>query len=99
MPQELSNTAWAYARLQHDPYKTRPLLKAVASQVLRRVDTFECQHIATTAWAFAEYDWAPQDALQALYNEAANRGADIRPQHIAMLLQVRTLYEFAKSTQ
>ena len=31
--QELSNTAWAYARLQYDPYKTRPLLKALASQV------------------------------------------------------------------
>lgn len=29
----MSNTAWAYARLQYDPYKTRPLLKALASQV------------------------------------------------------------------
>lgn len=34
--QELSNTLWAYARLQHDPYKTRPLLKAVARQVRER---------------------------------------------------------------
>lgn len=57
-------------------------------QVLRRVDAFECQHIATSAWVFAQYDWAPQDALQALANEAERRGADMRPQHISMLLQV-----------
>lgn len=60
-------------------------------QVLRRVDSFECQHIATTAWAFAQYDWAPQDVLQALANEAARRGSDMRPQHISMLLQVPTV--------
>ena len=57
-------------------------------QVLRRVDAFECQHIATTAWVFAQYDWAPQDALQALSNEAERRGPGMRPQHISMLLQV-----------
>ena len=56
--------------------------------MLRRVDTFDCQHIATTAWVFAQYDWAPQDALQALAAEAERRGADMRPQHISMLLQV-----------
>ena len=57
--QELSNTAWAFAKAGH---KAPALFEAIAQQAQGRVGEFKEQELANTAWAFAVAD-ARCDAL------------------------------------
>mmetsp|Transcript_74741 Transcript_74741/g.210746 ORF Transcript_74741/g.210746 Transcript_74741/m.210746 type:complete len:318 (+) Transcript_74741:141-1094(+) len=49
MPQELSNTAWSFARLK---FQDGPLLTAIAAEALLKITEFASLNIANTAWAF-----------------------------------------------
>ena len=60
-PQELSNTAWAFASVGHDSPK---LFKAISAEVVRRgLGEFSPQALSNTAWAFAVFDPPSADAL------------------------------------
>jgi len=52
-PQELANTAWAYATAGH---AAPALLDALAAEAAGRVREFNPQELANTAWAFAVAD-------------------------------------------
>ena len=52
-PQELANTAWAYATAGH---AAPQLLDALASASVARVREFNPQNLANTAWAYAVLD-------------------------------------------
>jgi hypothetical protein len=49
-PQDLSNTAWAFASAGH---ASSELFKAISAEVVRRrLGDFNPQHLSNTAWAF-----------------------------------------------
>ena len=49
-PQELANTAWAYATMDH---KDEQLFAALAEAAQHRMRGFKPQELANVAWAFA----------------------------------------------
>ena len=49
-PQNLANTAWAFATLGHMDVQ---LLTALAREAARRLGDFKPQELANTVWAFA----------------------------------------------
>lgn len=64
MSQNLSNTAWAWARLGIDDI---PLLNAIAAAAIPRIrDFFKPQHLSTTAWAFSARVLKDQPLLDAI---------------------------------
>ena len=70
--QELSNTAWAFAKMGHAPHS---LFGAISAEVARReLRDFNTQNLCNTAWAFATAGHAPQALLGAISAEVARRG-------------------------
>ena len=51
-PQDLSTTAWAFARVRH--HSSPRLLDALAAEAVSNLPAFKPQSLATVAWAFAE---------------------------------------------
>ena len=49
-PQNVANTAWAFATVN---YRDEKLFAALASAAERRLNNFHPQNVANTAWAFA----------------------------------------------
>ena len=49
-PQEVANTAWAFATVN---YRDEKLFAALARASKRRLGDFNPQEVASTAWAFA----------------------------------------------
>ena len=78
---------WSHAKLNHYQHEMRPLLKALGAELVRRGEDFEAQHLATSAWVLAQYDWCPWAALGRIADEAHRRRSELKPQHISMLLQ------------
>ena len=60
-PQDLSNTAWAFASAGHASFELFHVISA--ELVLRGLGDFKPQHLANTAWAFAVFDPPSADAL------------------------------------
>ena len=58
-PQDLANTAWAFATVSH---KDEGLFTALAAAAERHMGDFNLQELANTAWAFAMSD-RPAPAL------------------------------------
>jgi len=50
-PQELSNTAWSFARIS---FTHEPLLDAVSACSLQRASELSVQDVTTVAWSFAQ---------------------------------------------
>ena len=55
-PQDLANTAWAFATLQ---IKDEGLLGAIAAASISKIADFNPQDLANTAWAFATAGHSP----------------------------------------
>ena len=89
-PQEISNTAWAFAKAEH---QAPELFAAIAAEVLtRRLADFNLQGIVNIAWAFAKVeDQAPKLFAAIAAEVPTRRLADFKPQDIA-----NTAWAFAK---
>lgn len=62
-PQNFTNLAWAFARLElrHDP-----LFYAISAQALAIITEFNSQNLGNTAWAFASLGYLDMRFLQAM---------------------------------
>jgi len=54
-PQNLSNLAWAFAKLA---FSHAPLLAAISAAAIRRLEEFRSQELANTAWSIATLSFA-----------------------------------------
>ena len=79
-PQELANTAWAYAAAGH---RAPALLDALAAAAVPRLHSFKPQDISSTAWAFAKAGHAALVLLDAIAATAVPRLHEFNPQELA----------------
>jgi hypothetical protein len=79
-PQELSNTAWAFATAGH---VAPALLNAIAAEAAGRVREFNQQELTNTAWAFATAGHAAPALLDAIAVEATERVGDFNEQGLS----------------
>jgi hypothetical protein len=79
-PQELANTAWAFATAGR---AAPALFDAIAAEATRRVGEFNPQAMADMAWAFATAGHAAPALLEAIAAEAAPRVGKFKPQELA----------------
>ena len=86
-PQEVANTLWSYAKLQHSPGDA--FLAACAALALARIR--KAQDVAITLWSYVKLQYDPGDALLAAYAaRAAKRVFEASPQNLA-----NTVWSFA----
>jgi len=79
-PQELVNTAWAFATAGR---ATHALMDAAAEESAGRVRAFNAQDLTNTAWAFATAGHAAPALFDAIGKEAAGRVRELNPQNLA----------------
>merc|ERR1711971_1165322 len=98
-PQDLANTAWAFATLA---YRDAELFGALAQEAKQRVGEFNPQKLANTAWAFASLGYAPPALLDpiSILDAMERRGNDSQLMHyqmsmngLAMASQVEACFE------
>lgn len=84
-PRDLSQLAWAYARLGHDEPK---LFARIAEIAPRKLDAEPSspQALANTAWAFARARADAPALLDALGSHALRRVGEFKPFELSMLL-------------
>ena len=88
-PQELANTAWAFAKAGHpDP----ALFTAVAGAAERRLGSFNAQELTNTAWAFATAGQTNEQLFVELAQAVGQRLGDFNTQGLA-----NTSWAFAKA--
>ena len=80
-PQDLANTAWAFATAGH---AAPALLDAIATEAVRGgLRDFRPQELTNTAWAFAKAERAAPTLLDAIATEAVRGGMrDFNPQNL-----------------
>jgi len=89
-PYELSNLAWAYAKLG---LSSSELFKnLVAHMLARREGEFKTQCLSTIAWALAAAKRRNLAVFRSIAQEIAPKAADLKPQDIS-----NTLWAYAKS--
>ena len=88
-PQELANTAWAFATAGH---AAPSLFDAIGRESAGRVCEFKSQELSNTAWAFATAGHAAPALFDAIGEEAAGRVCELVPQALA-----NTAWAFAKA--
>ena len=81
-PQELANTAWAFATVGHSEPSLFDELAGVAGAQL---DDFNSQALANTAWAYATAGHASRELFDAIALESASRLDEFNSQEIANL--------------
>jgi len=79
-PQELPNTAWAFATAGH---ATPALFDAIAEEAAGKISELTPQGLANTAWAFATAGHATPALLAAIAEEAAGRVREFKPQELS----------------
>ena len=79
-PQELANTAWAFATAGH---AAPGLFDAIGKEAAGRVRELNPQALANTAWAFAKAGHAAPALFDAIGREAAGRVRELNPQNLA----------------
>jgi len=79
-PQELANTAWAFATAGH---AAPALFEAIAEESAGCVRAFTPQALTNTAWAFATAGHAAPALLEAIAGESAGRVREFKPQELA----------------
>ena len=82
-PQELANTAWAFATLKYVDEKLFVSLAIVAD---RRLSEFNPQNVANTAWAFATVNYRDEKLFAALARAAERRLSEFNAQGIANMV-------------
>ena len=88
-PQELSNTAWAFATAG---YAAPTLFDAIGKEAAGRVRDFKPQELANTAWSFATAGHAAPALFDAIGMEAIGRVGEFKPQELS-----NTALAFAKA--
>ncbi|KAJ1639504.1 hypothetical protein T492DRAFT_608022 [Pavlovales sp. CCMP2436] len=79
-PQNLANTAWAFATLgMPDPR----FFEAIARESEQRISTFKPQELANTAWAFATLGMRAPRLFNAIAHESEHRIGSFEPQNLA----------------
>ena len=79
-PQELSNTAWAYATAGH---AAPALFDAIAAASVARVGDFKPQNLSNTAWAYATAGHAAPALFDAIAAASVARVGDFKPQELS----------------
>jgi len=79
-PQNLSNTAWAFATAGH---AAPALFDAIGREAAGRVRELKPQELANTAWAFATAGHAAPALFDAIGRESAGRIRELNPQNLA----------------
>jgi len=79
-PQNLSNTAWAFATAGH---AAPALFDAIGREAAGRVRELNPQNLANTAWAFATAGHAAPALFDAIGREAAGRVRELNPQDLS----------------
>ncbi|KAJ1628382.1 hypothetical protein T492DRAFT_156827 [Pavlovales sp. CCMP2436] len=79
-PQELANTAWAFATLGTPAPQ---LFDAIACKSEQRIGEFEPQGLANTAWAFATLGMPAPELFEAIARESEQRIGSFNPQDLA----------------
>ena len=70
-PQDLSNTAWAFASASH---ASQELFKAISAEVARRrLGDFRPQELSNTVWAFASAGHDSSEVFKAISIEVVRR--------------------------
>jgi hypothetical protein len=87
-PQDLANTAWAFATLKH---RAPLLFDTIARAAPVRIGDFSPQNLASTAWAFATMNHEAPLLFDAIAGAAQARIDDFNPQGLD-----NTSYAFAK---
>jgi len=90
-PQNLANTAWAFATAGH---AAPALFDAIGRESAGRVRELNPQALANTAWAFATAGHAAPALLDAIGREAAGRVRELNPQALT-----NTAWAFATAGQ
>jgi len=90
-PQELANTAWAFATAGH---AAPSLFDAIGRESAGRVCEFKSQELSNTAWAFATAGHAAPALFDAIAVQAASHVRDFNPQNIS-----NTAWAFATAGQ
>ena len=88
-PQELVNTAWAFATAGR---ATHALFDAIGKEAAGRVREFKPQELSNTAWAFATAGHAAPALFDVIGREAAARVRELNPQALA-----NTAWAFSKA--
>jgi len=91
-PQDLSNTAWAFARIR---LLVEPLFGAISSTATSTISDFAPQHLATTAWSFARLRVRNAPFVDVLSTQSMERIAEFEPQHLANFAWACALLEYA----
>ena len=78
-PQELGNTAWAFAAAGQ---RAPALLDALAAAALPRLRGFKPQHLSSTAWAFAKAGHTALVLFDAIAAAAVPRLREFNPQEL-----------------
>ena len=79
LPQDISNTMWAYATLRH--YPSQALMNGSARQAALLMQRFKPQEIANTLWSYAMLGHDPGSALlDAVAMQMTERIQHFRPQ-------------------
>mmetsp|Transcript_81887 Transcript_81887/g.144557 ORF Transcript_81887/g.144557 Transcript_81887/m.144557 type:complete len:390 (+) Transcript_81887:145-1314(+) len=89
-PQDLSNTAWAYAKLGIVHYT---MLGSISADVIKKISQFTPQNLANTAWAWATLAVHDVPLLQAITIEAVAKRAEFTAQNFG-----NTAWAFAAFT-
>ena len=81
--QELSNMAWASAKLG---YQNEELLKAVSKEATHKVGGFALNELSNLIWAFAQASYIDEKLFKAVAQEALPRLSEFSPQQQYNLL-------------
>ncbi|KAJ1618394.1 hypothetical protein T492DRAFT_636534 [Pavlovales sp. CCMP2436] len=79
-PQNLANTAWAFAKLG---VPAPQLFDAIARESEQRIGSFNEQNLANTAWAFATVGIPAPRLFEAIARESEQRIGSFKPQELA----------------
>jgi len=78
-PQGLSNTAWAYAKLQ---ICDAPFLDAIAADVVPKLQQFQPQNLSNTSWAFAALHILTEQLMDAIAEVSVEKIAEFDAQAV-----------------
>ena len=82
-PQELTNTAWAFATVSHCDEKP---VSALARAAKRLLSVFKSQELAITVWAFATVNHRDEHLFAALARSAERRLSEFNVQGVEAIL-------------
>lgn len=70
VPQDLSNTLWAYGTLKH---KRNEHMRAINWEVMRQIEWFSPQGLSNVIWAFSAVEYRDMKALTCISEEVIRR--------------------------